>query len=230
MNTVYHSGDLGDIIASLPVVRALGGAHYRIGPGECRESMKGARFDAIRPLLLAQAYIHSIEWQEGPSGATHDLSCFRRDPRDGESLADWQARFLDIAIDLHPWLTAAPSAATAGRVVVANSGRWRNEAFPWTKLLRRHYRDALFVGTRNEHDSFQHRVSCRLEYLPTANLLELAEAIAGCRLFIGNQSCPFWIAAGLGVPVIQEICPACPNSIIERPNAQYWYLPPEDFR
>ncbi len=192
--------------------------------------MRGARFEAIKPLLESQPFITSVEWSETKDNITHDFSDFRSwGVIERESLAAWQARHLGVSISLEPWLTAEPSPVSAGRVVVANSGRYRHEAFPWTKLLRGKYRDALFVGTRTEHDSFRHRTSTRTEFFPTANLLELAQVIAGCRLFIGNQSCPFWIAAGLGVPLIQEVWPGGPNSIVERPNAQYWIHPPEDF-
>lgn len=228
-NTFYHSGDLGDIIASLPSVRSLGGGDYLIGPGPCRESMRGTRFEILRPLLLAQPYIRSVQWQEGPSGATHDFSGFRHDMIEGENLADWQARHLGVTISLEPWLTANASPKSAGRVVVANSNRHRNSLFPWTKLLRVKYPDSLFVGLAEEHAAFQYRSGCRLEFLRTENLLELAEVIAGSKLFISNQSCPFWIAAGLGVNLIQEVWPAGQNSIVKTANAQYWFVPPEDF-
>ncbi len=227
---IYHSGDLGDVIAAIPSIRALGGGSLIIGPGPSRESLKGARFDSIKPLLEAQPMITSVEWSETKDGCTHDLSIFRESGVvQGESLAHWQARYLGVEISLDPWLVVPKSPETQGRVIVANSGRYRHEAFPWTKLLRGKYRDALFVGTKQEHDAFRFRTSTRTTFFPTANLFELAKAIAGCRLFIGNQSCPFWIAAALGVPLIQEVWPTSPNSIIERPNAQYWWHEPEDF-
>lgn len=231
-NLFRHDGDLGDLVAALPTMRALGGGHLIIaeGGGSIRESLRGARFESIKPLLLQQPYIHGLEWNPEPQGVTHDFSTFRHNEIRGENLARWQARHFGLSVSLAPWLTVTPSTKAQGRVVVANSGRCRNPLFPWTRLLRFHYPNSLFVGLPDEHEDFRYRTSTRTEFLPTANLLELAEVIAGCQLFIGNQSCPFWIAAALGVPLIQEVWPQGPNSMVERPNAQYWMLPPEEFQ
>lgn len=71
MNVFYHTGDMGDIIASLPTVEKLGGGIFVIGPrrsdapgGLTREDMKGERFQAIKFLLESQPYIHRVEWTD----------------------------------------------------------------------------------------------------------------------------------------------------------------------
>lgn len=224
MNAFFHSGDMGDVIACLPSVLALGGGRVVIGPhdfnlpgGMIRQSMKGPRFEALRPLLDAQPYIPNVEWQDKPSGINFDFCGFRHDGRHAENLADWQARHMNARISLDPWLTVP--AKPHGRVVVARSQRYHAGGFPWRDLLDR-YPNPIFVGLAAEHYAFQAEFG-PVEYQPTIDLLALAKVIAGCRLFIGNQSCPMWIALGLGVPIIQETCPSCPNTIIQRPNCRY---------
>lgn len=219
-----HSADLGDVIAAMPTLRALGGGRIIIGPivnapMRGRESLKGARFEALKPLLLAQPYVEGIEWQDDPRGFTHDLRDFRHGEQHGESLLNWQARFLGVAASDEPWLTVEPSLVSKGRTVIARSARYHNSDFPWKEVLQEHP-NALFVGTEQEHLQFTREVG-PTEYCHTPNLLNLAGVIAGADLFFGNQSCPFWIAAGLGAPLVQEMWMPSPNSIVQRKNARY---------
>lgn len=221
LSVFFHTGDIGDIIASLPAVRELGGGDYIIGfrEGNCRESMFGARFNAIRPLLEAQSYIKSVKWDSNAKDITYDFSAFRQSHIRGEDLATWQARHIGVLIDLDPWLRVEPSKKSKGKTIIARSSRYHNPAFAWKQALKG--RDCLFVGLESEHAAFELEFKAKVTYAPTEDLLELAQLIAGAELFIGNQSCPFWIAAGLGVSLMQETWQHDPNSIIERENAVY---------
>jgi hypothetical protein len=221
----FHTGDLGDIIASLPTVRALGGGPYFIGNGFARESMQGGRFNAIKPLLEAQTYIESVAWSDTKPNGAHDFSTFRHDPISGESLAHWQARHIGVEISTDPWLTVPVSDRAKGRAVIARSLRYHSRWRMWNTILKAHP-DALFVGLREEHLHLSSTTQVKFEHAPTADLLELASIIAGCTLFIGNQSCPWWIAFALGVPTIQEVFQNSPNSRIERAGARYFDEPP----
>lgn len=225
MTTFYHSGDLGDVIAAIPSIQALGGGAVIIGPhdasypgGMTRQSLKGPRFDGIKRLLEAQPCIERAEWVDKQGETTHDFSRFRHDGRHLENLAQWQARHIGVAISEEPWLTI-PSPSLHGRVVIARSQRYHANGFPWPELLKQ-YRNPIFVGLKSEHYAFQSEFG-PVEFQPTIDLLALAQIIAGCSLFIGNQSCPMWIALGIGVPIIQETCPTCPNTIIRRPECRY---------
>lgn len=223
-----HSGDIGDIIAALPTVRALGEGDFVIFDRKTmqRESMQGKRFDVLKPLLEAQPYIRSVQWSDYPIETPYDFSTFRHDFRPNENLADWQARHLQVEISHAPWLTARRSERSIGKTVIARSFRYQNRDFPWKRLVAQYNREVLFVGLPEEHKAFQISNGCIVEYCPTADLLELAEIINGADRFIGNQSCPFWIAAGLGVTLMQEVWPQGPNSKIVRRNARYLCRPP----
>lgn len=219
----YHSGDAGDIVASLLSVRQLGGGKIVIGPGPCRESMAGARFESIKPLLECQPYVTGVEWSDVKPDRCLDFSTFRHDHRFGESLAHWQARHLGIDdLDTSPWLTVP--AVRTDQVVFARSKRYHNGFFPWFGLLDR-YPSALFVGTDEEFRFFgelhKRPKTPWIAKARTNGLLDLARLIAGGRLFCGNQSCPWWIACGLGVTTFQETWEGSPDSMIKRPNAFY---------
>ena len=54
---------------------------------------------------------------------------------------------------------------------------------------------------------------------PTADFLELARVIAGCKLFVGNSSSPYAIAEALKKPVVQEVATYTPTTVFLRTGA-----------
>lgn len=222
MRDFFHSGDLGDVIYSLPTVRAMGGGRLflRDEPGiQTMHGMTQARFDAISPLLHAQPYITDAIFGF-PSGDCVNLNAFRRVPRD--LYCEWLPNhYLDMngvdrAAAREKWLTAP--ACHYGGVIVSRSARYHNDAFPWATIVER-YGDAIeFVGTWAEFVAFRDQFAPALRYCPTADLESVAYVISGCDFFIGNQSCPLAIAEGLKKPILCEICPACPNCRSPRPD------------
>lgn len=221
-----HTGDLGDVISMLPSLRALGGGEIVIGQrmnGQ-RESMRGVRYDSIKPLLEVQPYVSGVEWSNNfaESNISHDFGRFRINYRTHENLAIQHARHFGIEISLEPWLSV-PSASVlraTGRVVVCRSFRYHNPAFPWQEIVDKHP-DCIFVGLRSEHSAFQQHVLRRVEYVPTENLLELAQLIAQAKLVVSNQTAVWWISVGLGVPTWQETYHGDMNSVINRKNCKY---------
>jgi hypothetical protein len=199
----------------------MGGGHYVLFERAkgMRESLRGARYESLKTLLAAQCYVDGVSWSDTPP-VCHDFSTFRHDHMNGESLLQWQARHMRVLVSEIPWLMANPSPKTAGRVLFSRSLRYHSPTFPWDKALQR-FRDPLFVGLPEEYFAFQTKWGRPIEHHTCANLLELAEMIAGCELIICNQSCPYWIAAGLGKALIQESWPVDPNSVVVRPNARY---------
>ena len=114
LRSFYHTGDLGDIIASLPVIRQLGGGELVIGnqsqtnPGW--RAMEGERFNAIKPLIEAQPYISTVRFEHQPQGIDFDFSEFRRVYSREYSLSQAQARWLNVSnLNLDPWLEVTPS-------------------------------------------------------------------------------------------------------------------------
>ena len=57
---------------------------------------------------------------------------------------------------------------------------------------------AVFVGSPQEHLDFQHEFHVQIDYLPTSNLLELAQIIQGAEMIFANQSCALAIAIAMG--------------------------------
>jgi hypothetical protein len=120
-----------------------------------------------------------------------------------------------------PWLTV-PRPRRLARVLFHRSHRYHNCAFPWARIHEQYGREAAVVGTPQEHRDFCAYLG-PLPYVPTPTFLDLAEVIAGCELFVGNQSAPMAVALGLGQRLVQEVCLMIPNNLFERPNAAYGY-------
>jgi hypothetical protein len=224
--TVFaHAGDIGDIIACLPIIRAMGGGRLVITPrppGEFmgREGMEGARYEALRPLLEAQEYVTGVEFGEAPEGC-EDFRRFRLGLPGGENLIVSQARHVgcdDFSFD--PWLTVPDP--IPGPAVFARSERYQGTRMPWHIISSKHP-DAVFIGLESEHAAFQKMLGRPITHRKTADLLELAKFISGCERFFGGQSAPWWIAVGLGVPACLEVCPTpeIQNSIVDRGNLFY---------
>src|SRR5262249_52973472 len=215
--------------AALPVIRQLGGGELIIGNHNPMHwgwrPMEGARFDAIKPLLAAQPYISAVRFERQPTKPDYDMSGFRRVYSPQSSLADAQDRWLNgNDLDLAPWLDVEPSEQSKGRIVVARSSRYHNPTFPWRQLVSRYSKRMLFVGLREEFAEFLRDFgrTGAVTYVPTETLLVMAALIKGSDLFIGNQSCPCWIAMGLGHRMIQETHEYIHDSIVDRDNARFF--------
>lgn len=228
-NAFYHSGDLGDIIYSLLTARELGGGDIYLGPDNrtgmmTRERMTLSRAQALLPLLEAQPYIVNASYiEQMPEHITRDLNQMRvllrqerLDMKPGFNLARCYLQAFGLALDndQNAWLHT-PAKRAIAPVIIARSPRYHNDAFRWDRLLS-HYRGHIaFVGSRDEHAAFCAQWG-QVPYHPTSNLLDLAEVIAGCELFVGNQSCPYAIAEGLKKPAILEACPTGSNTLFQR--------------
>jgi hypothetical protein len=177
------------------------------------------RLPLLAPLLEAQDYIEAVLPWNGET-IDHDASHFRvKGYPFGVTLAALQANYLHLLPDFSQrWIKVEPMEVMNGKIAVARSGRYNNHHFPWSQLVNKYRGDMVFLGLEHEYAAF-----CRefggIDWLRTTDLKEVAEAIAGSVLFIGNQSSPNALAEGLKHPLLQETCLWCPDCIYPRANA-----------
>lgn len=225
--TFLHTGDYGDIIASLPVVRAMGGGRFVLAPhirrnDRPREQMTENRAKFLIPLIQKQPYIEECVWMpDGSLDHDFDFSTVRQHPKDrGESLVDWHAKVVGLSdIDLSPWIHVPRE--EHGQIVVNRTNRYRNAMFPWGWIFNRLAGKAIFVGTKDEHDQIQRQYRSTIPHFVAQDGLALASKIAGAPRFIGNQSFCCWLAMAIGTPVYQESFRPIPDSRIERPGSLF---------
>ena len=231
-----HAGDAGDIIYSMPVLKALGGGMLFLTPDnkfpyplDTRWTRTGgdAEFvDNLAPLLEAQPYVWSCKYTHGhPASCTHDLNRFRlpwrnRTAKDFQSILSLHCEAFNVPIPTEPWLTVPDPICVPGRpIVVSRTARYHNDKFDWYKLVQKWHSKMVFVGTEQEASVFQ-GLSCphKVPHFKTSNAMELAQVIAGSEMFIGNQSLALAIAHGLFKKVVIEEWPLNPNTRMDRPG------------
>lgn len=230
-----HRGDAGDVVYQLQGVKHLCDeadeqCTFYLSPcPNTRELMTPEHAENLLPLLRAQPYIACAAWHPSGLGIRIDVG-HRKFGRHNLNISDQLNNWLDLPMSGGggPWLTITEPNPVAA-VVFARSPRYRSARFPWKQAYARFGAQACFVGTDDEYREFTQTFG-PLPYAVTPTLLDVARVIAGCRLFIGNQSCPRAIAEGLKVPVCMEVCRGtCDNCRFERRDAWYDRLPPPGF-
>lgn len=227
---VLHSGDFGDIIFGLAVLRSLNRPIDLFLVDRPITKPIVRRKDALIPLLLAQPYIESVKVYEGEP-IDWNASDFRTMYERTSNLVEahlqhylGQHHLSPVKVDSGlPWLTVPPVPSN-GRVVINRTPRYHNYTFPWQKIRDHYGKVVLFVGSADEHAAFETDFG-PVDYIATDNLLEVAQIIAGSELFIGNQSCAFAIAEALKHPRIQSACLDRPDCLFstakEYPAGKY---------
>jgi len=235
----HHSLDQGDLIYGCAVIKALGGGALFVSPDNkfpyplnSRWSRMGGEPDAVdnlRPLLEAQDYIVSCRYTHGtPFSTDYDLNRFRipwkqRTAHDFDSILKLHCDAFNVPLPTSPWLTVPDPIKIENRPIVVNrTSRYLNLDFPWEKLIQKYHTQMVFVGTYQEYELLKgFAPHCPFDYYKTRDALELAQVIAGGKLFVGNQSLALAIAHGLHKPLVCETWPKNANCVIERPGAYY---------
>lgn len=225
------SGKLGDLVAALPTIRALGGGHIRFTLKTLRKNfIDRAACDSMSILLAGLPYIRSVGmYNFEPIDhnldfiVKHAVEIMRRGPGSTKPLTD-------IALDafklpLHhrdsAWITDVPVCVPTQDVVINRTPRYHSGDFPWSQVLAK-YPQAVFVGLDDEYDYFQMTFG-KLPRVKAANVLELAQVISGCKLFIGNQSLALWLAEAMKKPVVVECWKRYASNVFIRPGAVHWF-------
>lgn len=235
-----HSGNSGDIIYALPTIYSLAhGAkahlHLHINqPGSYGKKphplgnvmLNRKMAQMLQPLLLAQKEIHSCSIYDGTSPVDFDLDTIRRYPilMSRGNIARWYFYVFAVNADLSkPWLTVSPDTSFNDRIVVARSQRYRGPGIDYSFLKK--YK-TVFIGVEQEWKEMKEMLP-DIELVPVKNFMEMAQIIAGSKLFIGNQSFPFSIAEGLKVKRLLEVYFLAPNVNVEGSNGYDFCFQPQ---
>jgi len=228
VNLIFkHSGRLGDIVYSLPLVKKmaemygtpaefyipsdvpsrLGGDVYHPGG----DAMVGPKlFGFIQPLLAAQPYlkkVHFVKSSELPSEYI-DLDAFKTSGLNLKAglIQGWYRKAFGVAFPIEaPWLSVPREAAVNDgaaptfNVLIGRTTRFCNTSINYGFL------DTIekvgFIGLKYEYEDFVKRHGLHsLRHVPVADALELARRMFDCHVYVGNQSVNFAIADGLKVP------------------------------
>jgi hypothetical protein len=233
VSTFKHSGDIGDIIYSLPTIKGLGGGTLYLNPKGYTKFTKES-LDLLKPLLESQEYIDKVKTWSSDDEVVYDLDEFRI----GIDLQKTNLAWAHLKkFNLHTSLMNDQWLFNIGKKVIKNksiifhrSQRYHNNDWSpnytsrkskWECYINKYHDKILFIGLEVEYNIFikHHRKmkkSKDILFYQVENFLELAEIINGSELFIGNQSAPFSIAEGLHANSILENCIHSPNCNFNR--------------
>lgn len=237
--TYKHSGDLGDIIFSLPAVRALGGGILYLDPegGEKEPlvSWGGGLFthtkltekgiDSVRELLEHQDYIDEVRLWDGEA-VDYNLDEFRKHIR-FNNLSDSHLAAFNLPSEERDtaWLTvpAAIINDLEKDVVFARSCRYHGNYSFWETLDRDLISNAFFLGFKEEYEFFKYTYPHMSEVplQPVQSLMEMAQIIQGTDMFVGNQGLPHALAEALKKPMVNEVYRPYPAAVFQREEAKY---------
>jgi hypothetical protein len=201
-----HSGDLGDIIYAMDIIKNMGGGIVYIqSDRNCREPMTPKRAALIEPLLRSQDYIKDVRWWKDEIVA-FDFSEFRKEHKPDCSLLESQRKYIGAPPinPEFPWLSIQGNGN--GKIVINRTERYNNPTFPWKRLVELYGSSMVFLGHPEEYQSFSNAFG-EVEYQATKDLLEAGVWIAGSHCFIGNQSSLYSIAEGIKHRRICEVSP-----------------------
>lgn len=219
-----HSGNAGDLIYAIPAMLALSNGkrihlhlnlyqkgHYGNSPHPLGGVMLNDKMlEMLRPLMMSQPGFATVDQYTGQA-IDYDLDMVRQYPLylNRGNIIRWYFLAFATNYPLHqPWLFAQPDATAEQYIIVARSQRYRAPGISYSFLQQ--YPNVYFIGVEVEFTDMQQMVP-NIRHLKVNDFLQMAQLIAGCKLFIGNQSFPFSLAEALKVNRLLEVYFQSPN-------------------
>ncbi|UOE40556.1 hypothetical protein MTP09_11655 [Chryseobacterium suipulveris] len=213
---ILHSGHIGDLIYSLPVIKELS-KNYRcnlivnIGKPAQTHAYKHVSgnllineklYSKLLPLLQKVSYLNNIEvYKNQKIHLNFDL--FREFPFELNFITvRWYSHLTGVFPDFtKPALQVEPHPVIKDKVVIIRSFRVRNSFVNYSFLKK--YDNLLFVGLPDEFEDLKRTVP-NLEYYDAKDFYELAQIIKSSKFYLGNQSFGFALAETMKVPRLLE--------------------------
>lgn len=237
MKTFKHSGDMGDIILSLPTVRALSeNAILYLDPngGESsnlvgwknhnKTKLNESAIKMLKPLLELQSYIEEVRIWKGEN-VDYDLDAFRTHTSCDMNLAHSHLKAFGLSPEhtQSQWLHVAPNPVS--KYVISRSLRYHGNYGYWEVMDRSIIDNAVFVGLPLEYEIFCHVFGHDIEHHKTDSIMEVACVIAGVQSFNGRFLCNQNLLGALGqamkLPMTVEEYRIAPNVRFNRENVKY---------
>jgi hypothetical protein len=238
-NNFSHSGSIGDVWASIPVLKTYyektgnkanlflkkdvpafyyeGATHPTKNEAGEMVMLNDAMIKMMAPLLEAQECIamakvwedEEIDWRLEMIRETYVMMPYG-------SISRWYFYvFPDMACDLSKaWLDVPDSTEdlAKGKVIITRSERYQNNRINY-EFLKPYEDDCLFIGTMREYNNFCMQFGLNIEKFHVNDFLHMAQAIKQCRFHVTNQTMANQMSTGLQHPSILEVCGDAPNCI-----------------
>lgn len=216
-----HSGHLGDIINTLPILQKLSENHkcYLYIQANKKLPIKNRFYknsndliylddksvDMLIPLLQNQPFLRKVEkYYSQKIDINFDL--FRNLPINfNEDNIRWYSLMTGVHPDLSlPSLFVNENKSFKNKVIIVRSTRRKNIFINYKFLSN--YKNLVFIGLNEEYLDLKKEVP-NLEFYNCKNFLEMAEIIKAGKFFLGNPSLGYVMAEQLKVPRLLENFP-----------------------
>ena len=219
---LFHSGPLGDLIYSFPLIKKLSERHkcnlyVNLNKKFTYEYYKhtgkgfyidGRTYNFLIPLLEKQSFISKFKKYENEK-IDVNLDLFREIPISFTfNSPRWFFAITGEHFDLNnPSLFVDEHAKIKNKIIILRSFRFRNIYINYDFL--KNYENLLYVGVEEEYQDLKKSIP-NLEMYNCKDLLEMAQIIKSSKFFLGNMSVGYALSETLKVPRLLEGCPETP--------------------
>jgi len=215
-----HSGATGDIIFSLPTIKAMGGGTLYIHPYDENRAI------SIAQLIRKQPYIENVFITANPPGDCVNLDKFREHAGHHSNLitAHLTAQGLKDESWRDGWLTIpeldGPPFSLTNYSVINRTTNYADPNFDWkteVDYLLGFSSDCYFIGYESEYKWFQALFKTKAKFLQ-CDFMHAAYLIKYANIFTGCYSAMSTIAMGLGINYRIEQAPGhtCSSLLMPR--------------
>ena len=168
-------------------------------------------YEQLEPIMKSQSYIKSFQIWNGESVTNEFEEVCRHHQAGGHWPRNFSHQYavsqgLDpkehfTALQVRPWLECPNPIKIPNRPIVIARNSHYLEGAPilnpkWVEWFDKGLADrCIYVGLEHEHQWFEELFGVRVQHYKTSDMMELCRVIAGCELFIGNQSMPGTMAS-----------------------------------
>ena len=219
---LFHSGPLGDLIYSLPLINKLSENHtcnlyVNLNKKFTYEYYKHTAngyfidertFKFLSPLLKKQKSLNIIKEYENEK-IDINLDLFREIPVSFTfNSPRWFFAITGEHCDLSkPSLFVDDHTEIKNKIVILRSFRFRNIYINYNFL--KNYDNLLYVGVEEEYQDLK-KIIPNLEIYNCKDLLEMAQIIKSSKFFLGNMSVGYALSETLKIPRLLEASPETP--------------------
>tara|TARA_B100001123_G_C15298232_1_gene1020039 strand:+ start:1245 stop:2162 length:918 start_codon:yes stop_codon:yes gene_type:complete len=229
-----HSGNLGDIINSLPVIKEISknkicnlfieknkllptqaqNLNHPLGKYYLTENS----VNKILPLLKKQDYIKNVNIFNNQK-IDINLNFFRELPINFNiDSVRWYFHITGVHADLNkPYLHNIENHAVKDKIIIIRTNRRKNYLINYNFL--NNYDNTLFLGLEDEYNELKKEIP-NLIFYECKDFLEMAQIIQSSKIFIGNLSFGYTLAEALKKPRLLE---SGPNFPLVYPNGSDAY-------
>tara|TARA_A100001011_G_scaffold383566_1_gene454966 strand:+ start:1377 stop:2282 length:906 start_codon:yes stop_codon:yes gene_type:complete len=231
-----HSGHIGDLINTLPVIKEISKKHtcnlfiqLDVPAPDVYNSHPAGKFllnkkiyNMLYPLLRAQNYIDSIDvFKNQKIDINFDL--IRELPI---NLLFDNARYgfhiAGVQVDLSKkFLAVEEHSILKNKITILRSLRYQNPFISYSFLEK--YENPYYIGTLEEYKNLKRDLK-NLEFYECKDFLEMASIIKSSKVLVGNSSLGIDIAEGLKTPRLLEASPYYPTVQIHGENGFDFYF------